>query len=393
MPFSRPQLSTLLQQAAADISSGVQGTDGLLRFSNLNLLGKTVAGLANEQYGYLDYISLQTNPYTATDEFLEAWAALKNIFRKAPNAATGTVTFQGTAGTTIPAGTIIVRGDGYTYTTIAASTIATGGTSVTVAAMAVLPPIDPVNNPSGSGAIGNTAAGTILTLQAPIQGIQSSGAAATVFTGGADVELDSSLRTRMLLAYQTPPQGGAYSDYPQWALAVPGVTRAWCSPNGFGTGTVVTYIMLDMSEAANDGFPVGTNGISAYDVFPNGTARGVVATGDQLTAANDIYDEQPVTALVYLCAPTPNTINFNITGLGMPSTATQEAIASAIDAVFLVNGSPTPNAKNQPEYVDIDLIWSAVAAISGTEGFVIASPTGNIPNVVGELPVLGTVTY
>jgi hypothetical protein len=118
-----------------------------------------------------------------------------------------------------------------------------------------------------------------------------------------------------------------------------------------------------------------------------------VATGDQLTAANDIYDEQPVTALVYLCAPTPNTINFNITGLGMPSTATQEAIASAIDAVFLVNGSPTPNAKNQPEYVDIDLIWSAVAAISGTEGFVIASPTGNIPNVVGELPVLGTVTY
>lgn len=392
MPFSRPQLKTLLQQAAADISSGVQGTDGLLRFSNLNLLGKTVAGLANEQYGYLDYIALQTNPYTATDEFLEAWAALKNIFRKPANAATGTATFQGTSGYTIPAGTLLVRGDGYTYVTLAAGTVSTGGT-VTVTAMAVLPPIDPVNNPTGSGAIGNTPAGTILTLQAPIQGIQSSGTAATAFTGGADVELDGALRTRMLLAYQTPPQGGAYSDYPQWALAVPGITRAWCSPNGFGVGTVCVYIMLDLSEAANDGFPQGTNGISPYDVFPSGTPRGTVATGDQLTAANGIYDEQPVTALVYAVAPVANPINFTITGLGTPSSATQEAIASAIDAIFLANGSPTPNAQNQPEFVDIDLIWSAVAAISGTEGFVITSPSGNIPNVVGELPTRGTVAY
>ncbi len=391
MPFSRPTLSTLLQQAAADITSGIPGADGLLRFSNLNLLGKVVAGLANGQYGYLDYIALQTNPYTATDEYLEAWAALKNIFRIPQAAASGMVTFPGTNGYTIPIGTTIVRGDGYTYTTTAAGTV-TGG-FVTVPVTAVLQPINPITNPMGNGAAGNTSAGTVLTIQAPIQGIQSGGTAVAAFTGGANVEQDPALRTRMLLAYQSPPQGGSYSDYPEWALAVPGVTRAWCAPNGFGTGTVVVYIMLDVSEAANNGFPQGTNGISAYDIFPSGSPRGTVATGDQLAAANGIYNEQPVTALVYVCAPTANPINFTITGLGTPSSATQAAIASAIEAIFLTEGSPTPNSMGSSEYVDLSLIESAIAAITGTQGFVITVPAGNIPNVVGQLPTLGTITY
>jgi uncharacterized phage protein gp47/JayE len=43
---------------------------------------------------------------------------------------------------------------------------------------------------------------------------------------------------------------------------VPGVTRAWCAPNGFGSGTVVVYTMWDSAEAAHNGFPQGTDGVS-----------------------------------------------------------------------------------------------------------------------------------
>jgi uncharacterized phage protein gp47/JayE len=387
MPYQRPTLSTLRSQAAADINSNIEGGDGLLRFANLFVLGTVLAGLTHEQFGYLDWIALQANPFTATDVYLEAWAALKSIFREPATAATGTATFQGTVGYSLPSGSKFTRGDGYTYVTTAAGTVGAGGT-VTVPAVAVLPGVDPVNYPGGGGAAGNTAAGTVVTLTVSVPGIQSTGTVATAFTGGADIELDGSLRTRMLQAYQNTPMGGAASDYVRWALAVPGVTRAWVSRNGFGTGTVVLYVMLDQAESGNNGFPVGTNGISANDTFPSGAPRGTVATGDQLNIANQIFVEQPVTALVYVCGPSPNAINFTMSGIGTPPLATQVAIQAAIGYVFLEQGSPIAGGK-----VYLSDIETAISAISGTEGFVINSPTGNIPNVAGELPVLGTITY
>ena len=387
MPFSRPTLSDLRAQVAADIASGVPGADALLRFSNLNVVGTVQAGLSHLHFGYLDWISKQSNPYTATDEFLEAWAALKKIYRDPATAATGTVTFSGAAGTLLPSGTLLARGDGYAYQTTADGTVSGGG-SVTVPAEAVLSPIDPVTNPTGNGAAGNTAAGTVITLATAVSGIQSSGIAATAFTGGADVELDDALRTRMLQAYQNVPSGGTTGDYVRWALAVPGITRAWCIPNGFGNGTVVVYAMLDASESGNNGFPVGTNGVSQYDKGYGGFPRGAVATGDQLTLADGIIPYQPVTALVYGVAPNPNTINFSITGLGTPSSVTKGLIAAAISSVLYDQGVPISGTS-----IALSAIESAIAAIAGTEGFVITSPTGNITNSNGELPILGTVTY
>jgi uncharacterized phage protein gp47/JayE len=128
MPWPRPTLTTLRTQVASDISSGLPGTDGTLRFSNLNITGSALAGLAYLHYGYIDWISLQSNPFTATDEFLEAWSALKNVYRKGAQAATGTWTASGVATTDIPLSSVLVRGDGYTYQTTADAQIGTGGT-------------------------------------------------------------------------------------------------------------------------------------------------------------------------------------------------------------------------------------------------------------------------
>jgi uncharacterized phage protein gp47/JayE len=386
MPFQRPTLSDLRSQVAADISSGVPGADGLLRFSNLGVLGTVLAGLAQLHYGYLDWIALQATPYTATDEYLEAWAALKGIIRNPATAATGTATFTGTNGAVLSSGALLARGDGYVYQTTATGTIASG--TVTVPVKAILPIIDPVDNPTGGGALGNAPSGTVLTLQSTVAGIQSAGVVAAAMTGGADVETDDSLRTRMLQEYQNPPQGGDLEDYIGWALDVPGVTRAWCAPNGFGVGTVVVYVMLDQAEAGNNGFPVGSNGVSQHDQGPGGTPRGTIATGDQLTVADSIVNKQPVTALVYVCAPTAHTINFTISGIATAPVSVRNAISDAIAQVMLEQGSPIAGTS-----VDLSAIESAIAAISGTAGFVITSPSANIANVTGELPVLGTVTY
>ncbi|KWT89363.1 MULTISPECIES: baseplate J/gp47 family protein [unclassified Variovorax] len=374
MPFSRPPLSTLQSQVANDIAAALPGSDALLRFSNLGITGKAQANLAHLHYGYLDWIAKQAVPYTATGEFLEAWAGLKGITRKPAAQASGSVTFTGTPGTIITSGVSLVRGDGVTYTTTAIGTIGGGGT--------VAMPASATPDPTGlTGAIGNAAVGVVMTLGQAISGVQSNGVVSTAFTGGADLEKDDSLRSRMLAAYRAPAQGGAVSDYIRWALAVPGVTRAWCNPNGFGAGTVVVYTMFDQAEAAFGGFPQGTNGVAA------GEPRATAATGDQLTVANAIFPLRPATALVYSVAPIAAPINFTITGLTGASLATRALVEAAIKGVFFLYGTAIGGT------VALSLIESAIAAITGTQGFVITTPSGNIATTLGQLPTLGTVTY
>jgi uncharacterized phage protein gp47/JayE len=286
MPFTRPSLSDLRSQVAQDIASAAPGSDPLLRFSNLKITGDAQAALANLHYGYLDWIAKNAVPFTASGEFLEGWAGLIGVIRKPATSASGSVTFIGTPGAVIPAGVKVVRGDGVTFTTGAGQTVGGGGTAI-VAATA------DADLTGQTGAFGNTAVSTVMTLGQAIAGVQSNGSVSAVFAGGADLETDDALRSRMLFVYQNPPQGGDKNDYVQWALAVPGVTRAWCFPNLAGPGTVSVYTMWDVSEAAHGGFPQGSNGVATAET------RAAAATGDQLAVANALFALQPVTALVY----------------------------------------------------------------------------------------------
>lgn len=374
MPYARPTLSDLQKQVASDLSSSLPGTDPLLRFSNISITGKAQANLTHLHYGYLDWIAKQAVPYTAEGEFLEAWAALKNVYRKAAAVARGAVTLTGTPGRAIPAVTPLLRGDGQSFTTIAEVTVGSGGTVVAL--------IKATADPNGqTGAIGNTDAGTKMSLGTAIAGVQSGAVVSTACTGGADIEKDDSLRARMLSAWSGQPQGGASKDYVSWATEVAGVTRAWCNPHGFGAGTVVVYTMFDDSQAAHGGFPQGTDGTATDET------RAASATGDQLAVADHIFPLQPATALIYSVAPVADDINFTISGLSGASAATKALVAAAIDGVFFLSGSALGGE------VDLSLINSAIGAISGTTGFVITVPAANITTALGYLPVRGTVTY
>ncbi|TMV76104.1 baseplate J/gp47 family protein, partial [Thioclava sp. BHET1] len=261
MPWARPSLTQLRNQVQQDINASPIGLQGFLRNAILPILGWAQAGLAYLHYAYLDYIAKQAVPWTAEDEWLYGWAALKGVYQKDASTASGPVTFSGAG--TIPAGTLVNRPDGVQF-------IVTEETTVTSAAIAVpVAAVDP-------GAAGNTTNGTSMVLASPIGGIISLGTAGEI-TGGADQETQESFRSRMLMIYAAPPQGGDAADYVEWALAVDGVTRAWVTPNGAGAGTVVVYPMFDDAEAANGGFPGGTDGVAANETRAN------PATGDQLT--------------------------------------------------------------------------------------------------------------
>jgi uncharacterized phage protein gp47/JayE len=375
MPFDRPTLTDLRQQTAADIMGAAPGTDALLRFSNLRIMGRVQAGLTYGLYGYLDWISKQATPFYSTDEYQAGWAALKNVFQKSPAYATGPAGgTMGTPGTVVDEGTELTRGDGVTYTTVADATVAGDGT-IAISVIA-----------TDAGAAGNSDPGTILSLGTAISGVQSNFTVSSPgLRGGTDLEDPNLFRTRMLQKYQSPPQGGAINDYLEWATAVPGVTRAWVTPNGMGVGTVLIYTMFDATESAHGGFPQGTNGVASAET------RASPATGDQLAVANSIFPLRPVTALVYSAAPTANPVPFTISGLASAPSSVQTAVEAAISSIFTLNGSPG----GVYGYAEVDLsdIEGAIDAVAGTEGFVIESPTTNISSSAGALPILGTITW
>jgi len=98
MPFPRPTLTDLRAQAMQDITaSDLPDADGFLRRAVLRVLARVQAGLAYLHYGYLDWISGQSTPFTATGEYLEAWAALAPtpVLREAPTPASGPVSWTG----------------------------------------------------------------------------------------------------------------------------------------------------------------------------------------------------------------------------------------------------------------------------------------------------------
>jgi uncharacterized phage protein gp47/JayE len=182
MPFSRPTLSALLDQTRADVAVAL-GLSALLRSAPERALADAEAGLTQGLYDYLDWIAKQSNPFTCTDEYLEAWAALAPtpVLRLPATSASGSATFTGTNGTVLPTGTAVLRSDGVAFVTTAGGTVSAGTVTVPIAA-------------SDTGATTNTADSAALTLASPIAGINAVGAAAGALVGGADIETDDALR-------------------------------------------------------------------------------------------------------------------------------------------------------------------------------------------------------
>ncbi|KXV65652.1 baseplate J/gp47 family protein [Gluconobacter oxydans] len=369
MAFSRPTLTDLRQQALQDIQNGgISGVNALLRFSVLYVLAMVLAGLAHLHYGYLDWISKQAVPWTATGTYLEAWGALKGITRKPATAASGQVSFTVSGTETVPAGVSIQITGGLEAVSTAESVTSNGTTVVPCAVQA-------------SGAAGNVAAGSSASLGSPVAGIQTVGTVTLAFTGGADVEADSDLRPRILNAFEEGGENGSSKDYIKWATEVSGVTRAWVNPNGFGAGTVVVYFMMDNTRSSEDGFPQGGNGAAAAET------RYAAASGDQLIVANALYTKQPVTALVIVCAPNPQPVDFTISDLGDDNTAANQLlIKGALQDMFVRLSGPGGTLFQSD--------WMEAIGALGLDQFSVSEPASSIvASNVGSMPVLGTISY
>jgi uncharacterized phage protein gp47/JayE len=370
MPFPRPSLPVIQQTAINLLTQAQLGNTGTVPAPNsvLMVLTQMIAQMIYSNYGYLDYISLQSVPFTATGEYIDSWANLKGITRTLPTASTALVTFNGVSNTVINQGTTISTNNGFLFTTSNSFTIGqTANVSI---------------NATTTGSAGNFPFPTNLSLQLPQIGVSNVVLVSeSGITGGTDLETDASLQNRMLIAYASQPTGGSSQDFVNFALDCPGVTRAWCEPTPSAlTNIVVVFVMFDVTEADNGGFPQGSNGGAALD------SRIAPATGDQLTVANFIFPLRPVTSIPFIAAPVGVPVNFTINPLTSNTSAIQSLIETAIEQMLL--------AKQTPLGMTLFLsdLTSAIATVPGVTEFSISDFTDtNYP--VGQMPVLGQITF
>lgn len=368
MPYPQKTLSELQASSWSDIvASNIMRGVSIFPRSILSRLSWMFSNLVWGNYDYIAWCYRQAVPWTAEDENLDAWAALRGIYKKDATAASGNILFSGcTPGTELAANSAILRADGVSYSTTALAVAAADGT------------LNAAVSCDTTGADGNCDSGIGFALLTAVTGMPASGVASAAFTGGADAELDASFRTRMLKAYASRDGGGRQDDYVEWATAVSGVTRAWCNPNGAGSGSVVVYAMLDVAQAAHAGFPQGSNGAASNE------PRYTTATGDQLAIADAIRPSQPVTALVIVCAPVPFPISVSLSDLSPNTSGQLAAMKAALADLFVRDGTPLGMTIAQSDIEE--------ALLSTGASFTLSSPIGPVSVPLGSLPTVGSVS-
>jgi uncharacterized phage protein gp47/JayE len=353
MPFARPSLDELRLRVRQDLMNRLPGTDAMLRWNNLRVIADVEAGTVHMLYGRLVWSFQQLFPDTAEGPFLDRWASIWGVPRRPATQAFGPAQFTANAGTSYPEGYIVQRVDGTQFAIMAAAFEVTGIIDVMI--QAVLP-----------GAAGNTEPGAELTAVNTITGVNPHGyVQGGGLVGGADLESDELLRERLLLRIQSPPHGGTATDYIQWMMEVPGVTRAWCYPLELGPGTVVGRFMMDGARAS---------------------AQGIPEPGDVALVQAHIDTVKPVTAVVTIEAPVPLPVDITIGGLEDDTPDTRTAIQAELLDFFVRTAEP--GLEVYPSQ-----IVGAINTAPGVKRFRLLDPLISIVPQVGEIAILGTLTF
>lgn len=216
-------------------------------------------------------------PSAESGEYLDKHAQQLGMVRQPGAKARAKVTFTGTDGTVIPAGTALYTpGSGLRYVTLEAATVSRGSAAVTAEAERI-------------GADYNVPAGAISSMAVNLPGIDtlSNREAAS---GGSAPESDAELYARIHDRLSLPITSGNANHYIQWAKETDGVRYAICIPLWNGNGTVKVVI------AGADKGPVDEE-IRASCAAHIEEAKPIGAT---VTVVSVTEAELPVTAAVTL---------------------------------------------------------------------------------------------
>jgi uncharacterized phage protein gp47/JayE len=348
MPFTRPTLPELVDRTQQDFVSRLSLAGAVLRRSMVYVLSRVLAGAAHMLHGHLDWLSRQLFAATAERLYLLRFASLFGIAPTAADYAEGTVLFTGSDGSVIPTGTVLLRSDGAQYVTDSEATVSSGEATASVTAVL-------------AGADGTLLADLVLSFESPVAGVDSTATVTASTKDGRDEEGTESVRTRFVERLQSPPHGGADTDYIAWAKEVPGVTRVWVGAGELGAGTVLVRFVRDGDA----------------DIIPS--------AGEVDDVQTHLDEVRPVTAAVTALAPveTPLALTLEVT----PDTSDVRAAVEA-ELTDLMEQTAAPGATLQ-----LWTIRQAIGDAAGLTSYTLTSPSADVTHTAGQLATLGVITW
>jgi len=429
-----PTRQDLINRIKADFQGNLLASNPFLRNSWIGALITAVAGRFFDINYQLNILVNNLFPFDADEEYLNWWAVLRKKTKNLSTQSTGYITVSGNALNLVPIGTEYTTSDGISVITQANATISDqtiqvesitrNGTTATITTVSnhnlgndvsvviagagqseyngtftiVVTGLktfqytivgEPVSPATGSitasftttsvlvqsvnyGKNNNIAAGSKLIIKTPIEGVNNE--AVVQFgeiAGGMDDESIDSYRERVVEAWQNPATPFNVFGITEQAEKINGVTKVWvqeCIPS---VGCVTIY-------------------------FIRGNDENIIPSASEVESVkNKILEIKPAnTELVDVIvnAPTPNPIDFVFSSLTPNNTAMQEAVRNSLKALFQES---VEIEQNLTTYAYENAIWNAYDALSGqkVEDFTLSSPTGNVSNGTGELPILGDITF
>jgi uncharacterized phage protein gp47/JayE len=368
MPWSTPTLRDVRSLVRDAVNASLPGADANVPNSVLRVLSDNQGALCHLTLQYVDWLALQLLPDTAETEWLDRHGQIwlvnadGSTGRKMATLSQGTAQFVGLIdGTVVPAHTQLQSAAQLSPNTPGQLLMFETLADITTSAAA---PVEGTIRAINAGSIGNLPDGTNLAIDPPINGV-STLVTVVDLTGGTDTETDDELRARVLQRIRNPPMGGDQADYVAWALAVPGVTRAWSAVEQ-GIGTMTVRFMMDDLRADNDGFP-----------FPEDIAA-VGAYIDQM---------RPVTVKdCFVAAPIKRFVDIDIGNLVPDTDECKAEIESSIRDMLFRMAAP-----GQTIYAA--WISYAIMSAASVQSFRLVSDSDIPMEAPGYMALLGTINY
>lgn len=434
MPINFPTYEEIVNRTRADVAAALPGVDPTIYGSVIRAITDSFAGRVFDIVQLQKQLVEQLMPQTASDEFLEQWAAYEDIQRIVATAGEGLVSFSGIALSTIPSGTAVQTEDGKGYKTqtevilsensldissiTRAGTVATvtteidhnlaSGMSITISgaiesdyngtfiisvtgsdtftySVSNNPDTPATGTISAAGSWGsvsvlcddtglntNLDSGATLNLVTPISGVET--AARVQYSGiigGSDDETDALFLKRILQSRSAPVANFNVGAIEKACLSVAGVTRVWVKRITPAVGQVTVYFMRDDDA---DPIPSGAEITEIEDILI-----------DMLPAHSSEDD-------LFVAGPEPFEVDFIFSEINPDTETMRVAIQDNLAAFF------AEQADFETDVIE-DLYRSAIInTIDPNNGdtltsFTLTDPSGDIDVSAGEIAILGTVTF
>lgn len=400
MSLETPTTADLSDNIVAGIDASIGQSIPLLPKSFTRVLAKVLAGVVVLLYKYCGFIFLQmfarTASYQPTTVNGRVIRPLLEIGRQmgVPDPAAAvraehvvTVTVRTQTGA-LGANTQFVRSQtGVVYLSLSSVALNAATVAVTVRASS-----DPSGG-GGAGTIGNLDVGAELQIVSPPATVVPVAVVASTSVTGVDAEdIEASYRPRVIARGQARPQGGAYADYREWALGVPGIIAAY--PYTGDPGEVDVYVEATVASSGS------------ADGIPTSPQLAAVASAFELTSAGTSgkATRRPAGAAPNALPITRTAFDVIVNGLDVDDIpAAESAIEQAADDYlrtrepFIVGLSVLPRL----DRVTLAAVSGVVDATASALGATVASvelelsgsPLPAYTLAAGEKAKLGTITF